>query len=277
MSVRPNGMGIFALLLAICFSLISIQGARAAAAPDSPLLVFGPDPEERTGGVLIGGFSKGAWWGLSDFPITVNGKPIPENQCAQNVHEEGKNLAVTPLLPEGVPLVFYTVDGAVVGTGVTTRNVRYDCYEANGQPLLSPELDSLSVKEADGSGSLTVGLREGTPVGFVPTKRTEERNKRLTFSTNFGGKEVSIVYVPMEKSGNDWGYTGELIVDGKSRPFAPALADETDEIDGYFIDLYKDGTLEFFSLTDGPAAGVGLYSLSAPDPTKSLMGLDMGE
>ena len=266
--IRPVAV-LAAGLLVITGLLLSHAPARAAEGPGPLLLATGWDGE--SGGVMLGGFDTEARVDLYFHPIHVGGETLgdPGAGCP-DVGEDA--LAKTDLLPPGTRLVFYALDGTVVGSGVS-GDIGFMCLDASGQVFLEPKLTGVKSNAGEYEG-IVIGMREDMEFAAVPTVRTDGSDGSFTLAPEKG--DVSILFKKITQDGEEL-FSGILRQGGEEREIFQVPAEEIGEMAAAFIDLNADGVLEFLRINEGPAGSVGVYEASFLGEDNLLFLLDTGE
>ncbi|MDL2316786.1 hypothetical protein LJC59_06885 [Desulfovibrio sp. OttesenSCG-928-A18] len=216
---------------------------------------------------LMAGFSDRDWLDIEGAEIFTD-SPYTEGECPQ-----GEGHAISPLVDGGEKLLIYSAEGKKLASAVIEQKLDFRCMEASGQKFLHAALRDLAPEPGaeEYSGTAVALLAEVTPA-FYPTKRVQGQDGAFVLQAEIPGSGTAAVHYTK----NDEGF-GRVFRQGTVEILMyPALTEDPEETTGYFMDLDRNGILEFLSLTDGPAGSINLYSFMRL-PLKPLYSIDTGE
>lgn len=221
---------------------------------------------------LLGAFGGGKWYGHTDLPILVNGRPITP--------EEGMALSdsvacSTPLLEKGKKLTFYAADGRKV-EGVSVEETKYSCSAASTEVFIDVVAKGLKIPARVMYAGVDGGADGERNALAAPTERGKD-GERITFvSTDEVLGKMSAVFTPAFDEYGEKVYRGTIAFGGKSWPLTDAYGDSQDTLDGMFIDLNGDGRTEFLLYSSGVAGFIAAFELNDAG-AKEVLILDLGD
>lgn len=252
-------------LLTLAAALPAPAASGEATPVYDPLVIGHISAEEAKSGAwdgwapFPGAYGQGKWLYFAKRPVLVRGKDVAKGEelCVERQSDDETIVAVSELLPAGLPLVFHAPDGTKIATAAV-EYLKYECTDMDGM-WLNAKFNKIEL--APGAKNYTgpiMGRLPSSKNTFMQTQKTVSDSGNLVSytTTDAQGKKLEMRFVYKREDDRDT-YVGTLLFEGKEFPsYNTGWGEESEDketllknMHGYFIDLNSDGTVEFLDGT----------------------------